>query len=66
MPEEVKNYVAPIAVIPKQSLLRGRLAELEKSYNRKRTDLAKKEVRLEIDKTQKELTECLAKLGRTE
>lgn len=64
MPEVIANYVKPIAIIPPQQLLAGRVAELRQKLARQRAQASKEQVALELAAAIKQLNDCLVKLGR--
>lgn len=64
MPEVIKNYVAPIAVIPKQSLLAAEVEQLRISMNRKRKDAEKRRAKEMYEAKKSELNAYLISIGR--
>jgi len=64
MPEEIKNYVAPIAYIPKQSMLAAEIHQLRLSLNRKRKDSEKAAIKTQLDAKRRELDAYLRSIGR--
>lgn len=64
MPEEITKYVAPICVIPKQSLMAAEIAQLRIKLGRQRKDSSKKEVQALLDMANKKLTDYLKSIGR--
>jgi len=64
MPEEILNYVAPIAVIPPQSVLAGQIQQLRQKLSRQRKQESRDLVARQLADAEKALAECLRKLGR--
>lgn len=60
MTEEIKNYVAPLCVIPPQSVLAGELYQLRQKHKRLRATQAIKD----NEAQQKLVTERLKQMGR--
>ena len=55
MVEEIFKYKAPIAIIPRQSILKGELAKAEKSLKRCSKEESKKTHQIKIDQLKREL-----------
>lgn len=64
MPEVIHNYIAPIAVIPPQSILMGRIEELRRKINKTRKKEAKEILESQKQVLEIQLATLLKSLGR--
>lgn len=64
MVEEIFNYVKPIAVIPPQQIMEGRINELRRKAERTRKKEAKDLLQKEIGLLEKQLADLYRSLGR--
>lgn len=64
MPEEIFNFVAPIAVIPPQQVLQGRINEMRKKIARTRKKETKDLLNKELATMEQSLASNMKSLGR--